>query len=55
MRGVHNVWQCLALYHNYLKRTNKEYRIEDERDQCQRDLVVGRPLRMSNRACGEGI
>jgi hypothetical protein len=46
-RGMHNVWQCPVLYHNYLKRRNKEYRIQDEREQCQRDLNARRRLRMS--------
>ena len=46
-RGVHKIAKCRRLYEEYRIRTDKAYRLEKEREQCQRDLDAGLPLRLS--------
>jgi hypothetical protein len=46
-RGIHRVAKCASLYEQYRLATDKEYRLQKEREQCQADLDAGRPLRMS--------
>jgi hypothetical protein len=51
--GVHNIAKCIALYDRYRIATDKAYRIQKEREQCQRDLDAGRPLRLSSELAAE--
>ena len=46
-RGMHRIGKCVQLYEQYRLSCNKAYRIQKEREECQRDLDAGRPLRMS--------
>jgi len=45
--GIHNIAKCRRLYEQWRLERNKAYRIQKEREQCQRDVDAGRPLRMS--------
>ena len=46
-RGQHRIGKCIQLYDQYRLSCNKAYRIQKEREECQRDLDAGRPLRLS--------
>jgi hypothetical protein len=45
--GRHNIAKCRVLYETYLRRTNKAYRIQCEREEFQRRLDAGLPVAWS--------
>ena len=42
--GRHNIAKCAVLYEAYLRRTNKAYRIQCEREEVQARLDAGLPI-----------
>ena len=47
-RGIYRIGKCVELYRKECRlERDKTVRIQREREQCQRDLDAGRPLRMS--------
>jgi len=45
--GRHDIAKCRVHYEAYLRRTNKAYRIQCEREECQRRLDAGLPIAWS--------